>query len=140
MQFVRYLCILPLVAFAGCLIGPEGAVFIPWALCKAGAQSLSEPHHKSSSKPPPGASYENAIPVKGTATRAATIAFEDDWTYRDMKTFHDGLPPLVDYSPKVQRVTERRGKKVFDVVTPPCPRGNVHIWYFDITGTPLTSR
>ena len=135
MQSVRYLCILPFVALAGCIIGPEGVAFVPWELCKAGVQSLSHPH----SKPPPGNSYENAIRVKGTATRAATIAFEDDWTYRDMKTFHSELPPLVDYSPKVQRVIERQGKRVFEVVTRHCPRGNVHIWYFDITGTPLTS-
>src|SRR6266480_3887393 len=138
MRFFRYLCVLSFVGLVGCAFGPHGGlVFIPWELAKAGADSLSEPHYKSSSKPPVGHSYKNAIPIGHTATREATIAFEDDWTYREMQSFHDQLPPLVDYSPKVQRVIERQGKKVFDLVTPPCPKGNVHIWYFDVTGTPF---
>jgi hypothetical protein len=138
MTFFRYVCVLLSVGLVGCAAGPHGGpVFIPWEFAKAGVHSLREPHYKSNNEPPVGHSYKNAIPVRDTATREATTAFEDDWTYREMQSFHDQLPPLIDYSPKVQRVTERQGKKVFDVVTPPCPKGNVHIFYFDVTGTPL---
>ena len=127
MKFFRYLCVLSFVGLVGCAPGPHGGpVFIPWELAKEGVHSLNEPHYKSSSEPPPvGHSYKQAIAARDTATREATIAFEDDWTYREMQSFHDQLPPLVDYSPKVQRVTERQGKKVFDVVTPPCPKATV---------------
>ena len=138
MKFFRHLSVLSLLGLASCALSPHGGlVFIPWELAKESVHSPNEPHYKSSSEPPVGHSYKKAIPIRDTASREATIAFEDDLTYREMQSFHDQLPPLVDYSPKVQRVTERQGKKVFDVVTPPCPEGNVHIWYFDITGTSL---
>jgi len=114
---------------------------MPAAMAKAGADRVRYPHlyksYKSSDEPAIGHSYSKAMMVRNAATREATIAFEDDWTYREMQSFHEQLPPLVDFRSKFQRTIERKGNRVFDVVTVPCPNGNVHIWYFEITGTPL---
>src|ERR1043166_6003178 len=96
MKSFRYFCVLLSVGLVSCAGGPHGGpVFIPWELAKTGVHSLSKPHF--SNDPPVGHSYKKAIPVRDPATREATIAFEDDWTYREMQSFHDQLLPLFDY-------------------------------------------
>ena len=81
-----------------------------------------------------GSSYETALHIHGAHT-AFLAESEKGYVYQKYWLARRGLapPPLEEFERNTRHHSERRGKKVYDIVDTTLPDGETHTNYFNVT-------